>query len=69
MGQVVFILFPLESDALGSLLLGYADLFQGVGWERVGRGQQWGFGAVASFVSDEGDHSDGAVGEGEAAER
>ena len=65
----MLILFPLEGDTSGALLLGDAELFNGVGWERVGCGQQWRFRAETSFVSDEGDDSEGAVRKGEAAGR
>lgn len=63
---MVFVLFPVEGDALGALLLGDADLLDGVSGEGVGGGQQRGLGPVAELVSNEGDHGDGAVRKGEA---
>lgn len=63
---MAFILFPIEGDALSTLLLGDADLLQGMCGEGMGGGEQIGLGLVAGLVSNEGDHGDGAVRKGEA---
>lgn len=62
----MFALFPVEGDALSALLLGDAKLLQGVSGHWVGGGQQRGLGLVACLVSNEANHGNGAVGEGEA---
>lgn len=55
-------------DSCGPLLLGETDLFDGVGGERVGSGDEWRFRAVTEFVSHVADLSDGTVVQGEAGE-
>ena len=62
-GEKVIIL--LEDDAPRSLLLGDADLLDGVGRERVGSWQQRGLGPETSLVSDVANLSEGAVRERE----
>ena len=59
----------VKGDASRALLLADADLFQGVGGERVRRGDQRGLCAVTSLVSEEPDLSDSAVREGEPVEK
>ena len=58
----------LEDDAPSTLVLGDADLFNGVGGERVSRGEQRRLGLETVLVSNVGDLSEGAVREGEPVE-
>lgn len=55
----------VKDDPSSALVLGDADLLDGVGGEWMGRWDQWGLSAVAELVSDVADLSWGAVGKSE----